>query len=61
MEANTGIVDIRSTQVERRMLALVGQLLSRVSTLDQRVQDLEEWLEELAGDMIDRTETEVTE
>lgn len=47
---------IDRTQVTdtRALLALVGRLLDRVNALDDRVDDLEEFLQEVADDVLDR-------
>ncbi len=38
---------------DRALLALMGRLLDRINTLEDRVKDLEEFLQEVAEDVLD--------
>lgn len=51
---NQEILVRNPAEAQRRLLALVGELAQRMNYLDARVGDLEEWLGEMADDVLDR-------
>ena len=49
-------VQIEQRETQDEAAGTMRYLLGRIDELERRVQDLEEWLQEVADDMLDRTE-----